>query len=370
MNDDAYDEPAGQDKPEDPWSLLGDEWFMAPSLQVPSTPLTDEIREGNYYPGTITTVAAEGVSQHIVFDPSMKQHMVAMRASEPLFDDAGQGARWYAARRAATDAILHAVADSGFADRLVLRGSILLKTWFGDAAREPGDLDFIVEADDWEPLGPATRQLFQAIAEGAEATSRDGSARDGSAHDGSARDGSARVDAAGARTGQIWTYDRVPGCRLVLPWSADGCPDGSVQLDFVFGEKVPEPAQPLEISLGGGTPATLRAATPGLSLAWKLLWLVTDSYPQGKDLFDAVLLAESAQLSHATLQEVFELAEPAYEGKPVTLDMVRNAVERVDWDAFMTDYPQWKWDTDNLGERLLSAVEPIFAGTDGSGAGG
>jgi hypothetical protein len=24
----------------------------------------------------------------------------------------------------------------------VLRGSILLKAWFGDAAREPGDLDF------------------------------------------------------------------------------------------------------------------------------------------------------------------------------------------------------------------------------------
>ena len=332
---------------EDPWSELGEDWYLAASLEVPPIPLTDDIREANYYPATITTVAAEGVSQQIVFDPSTKQHMVAMRASEPQFADAAQGARWYAARRAATAAVLRAVADSEFADRLMLRGSILLKTWFGDEAREPGDLDFIVEADGWDPYGPETERLFAAVTGGAVAASREGVAL---------------IDAAGALTGGIWTYDRVPGRRLVLPWRADDCPGGSVQLDFVFGEPIPDPPQPTPISLDGGSPVALRAATPALSLAWKLLWLVTDSYPQGKDLYDAVLLAESTELSYATLQEVFRLAEVPYEGKAETLKALRDAVGRVDWEPFQIDYRQW-WGADMtaFGQRLLTAIEPAFA---------
>jgi hypothetical protein len=344
IDTDIVDDDEDGDEDEGPWSQLGEEWYMAPSLEVPTVPLTDDIREANMYPATITTVAAEGVSQYIVFDPSMKQHMVAMRASEPQFTDAAQGARWYAARRAATAAVLRAVADSGFADRLVLRGSILLKTWFGDAAREPGDLDFIVEAD-WDPYGPAVEQLFESVTAGAEAASRDGLAR---------------IDAAGARTGGIWTYDRVPGRRLVLPWSADDCPDGSIQIDFVLGEQLPEPPRPTEISLGEGSPATLRAASPGVSLAWKLLWLVTDRYPQGKDLYDALLLAESTPLSYPTMQEVFRIAD-ACQASAVTLKSVREATIRVDWDAFQRDYPQWNHlKPADLRQRLLTAIEPAF----------
>jgi hypothetical protein len=333
---------------ENPWSELGMDWPQAASLEVPQhVPLTGEIREENYYPPTITAVTAEGVTQEIVFDPSMKQHFVAMRTSEPQFADEAQGARWYAARRAATAAVLRAVADSGFADRLVLRGSILLKTWYGDAAREPGDLDFIVDAADWGVSDPTTARLFEAVSSGAEAASRQGSAR---------------IDAAGALTGRIWTYDRVPGCRLVLPWSADGCPGGSVQLDFVFGEQVPEPPEPIEISLGEGSSATLRAANPALSLAWKLLWLVTDSYPQGKDLYDAVLLAEamSEPLSHATLDTVFQLADAASEESPVTLERVRKALSKVDWEPFMVDYPWARGGSDDLRQRLLAAIGPMF----------
>ena len=42
-----------------------------------------------------------------------------------------------------------------------------------------------------------------------------------------------------------------------------------------------------------GVAAPMLAAPAPLALAWKLLWLATDTYPQGKDLYDAVLLAEN-----------------------------------------------------------------------------
>ena len=64
--------------------------------------------------------------------------------------------------------------------------------------------------------------------------------------------------ARGAVVEDIWTYDRVPGCRMVLPWVSPGLPGGHVQLDFVFNEQPPEAPEPAE--LPGGTAA--QAATP------------------------------------------------------------------------------------------------------------
>lgn len=55
----------------------------------------------------------------------------------------------------------------------------------------------------------------------------------------------------------------------------------------------------------------LPAAARELSLAWKPMWLVGDLYPQGKDLYDAVLLAERHRLPNALLQEVFRQAGEA-----------------------------------------------------------
>src|SRR6185503_14258157 len=89
----------------------------------------------------------------------------------------------------------------------------------------------------------------------------------------------------------IWTYDRVPGRRLLLPWKADDL-SGWVQLDFVFHEHLPVAPEPAAVPAAGRPSALLLAATPELSLAWKIMWLVTDAHPQGKDLYDAVLPAE------------------------------------------------------------------------------
>ncbi|GAA1981278.1 nucleotidyl transferase AbiEii/AbiGii toxin family protein [Catenulispora subtropica] len=333
------------------WGELGRGWWrLGKTPQVPSTPLTEGIRRGNHYPATITTVAAGDVTQHLVFDPSMKQHEVALRASEPQFADRTQGARWYAARRTATAAVLSAVADSEFSNHLVLRGSILLKTWFGEAAREPGDLDFVIDSDHWKLTDPRTDRLFDEIARGADDASR--------------RDDVVRIDASAALSDEIWTYDRVPGRRLVLPFKADGCPEGSIQLDFVFGELLPEPPQPIEIAADGGDPVILLAATPELSLAWKLLWLASDMYPQAKDLYDAVLLAESTPLRYELLQKTFVAADGHYCGQPVTMETLRTEIDSVDWTALRADYPHWELSEDALRQRLLAAVGPTFADTD------
>lgn len=334
------------------WAALGPEWWAAFSRRVPPVPLTDAIRRTNQYPATITSVAAEGVSQQVVFDPSMKQHQVALRASEPRFADEAEGARWYRARRAAASAVLETVAGSAFADRLVLRGSTLMKMWFGDAAREPGDLDFVVQGTEWTVDGLAAGRLFDEIAREAGEASRRGGVVD--------------IDADGALSDEIWTYDRVPGRRLVLPWSAEGCPDGSVQIDFVFGEPVPEPPELVEITTATGETTCVLGASRGLSLAWKLLWLFTDAYPQGKDLYDALLLAESTPLRHELLYEVFAAADVRHTGIAVTSKAIGREFVSVDWDAFEADYPQLRGDDEDLARRLLAALEPTFAASDTS----
>ncbi|MEY2232507.1 MULTISPECIES: hypothetical protein [Streptomyces] len=81
-------------------------------------------------------------------------------------------------------------------------------------------------------------------------------------------------------------------------------PDGHVQLDFVFDERLPVPPEPAGPACG----AVVLAATPALSPAWKVLWLISDRHPQGKDLYDGAewehFEAEYPQLA-APGEEVF-----------------------------------------------------------------
>lgn len=169
----------------------------------------------------------------------------------------------------------------------------------------------------------------------------------------------------------------MPGRRLVIPWTAgaDGVPAGSVQLDFVFNERLPAPAEPAGIRGPQGTaPVVVHAATRALSLAWKVLWLVSDMHPEGKDLYDAVLLAESAELPFALLREVFRgVDDGCYDRSPVLLRTI-SETER-DWSEFRKEYPPGTGTVaaDPYGEhryvdRLVTALEPTFACGDGSGA--
>ncbi|MEV6835419.1 nucleotidyl transferase AbiEii/AbiGii toxin family protein [Streptomyces sp. NPDC051133] len=310
--------------------------------ELPAGPLDEATRRANDLPRTLTRVPGDGVTQRPVFEPALKQYQNAYRATDPVFADPARGEAWRTARRAALHQVLAAIADSEWAEALVLRGSVLMSVWFGEAARDPGDLDFVVVPADRGIEEERTALMLDGVARASEA-----------------RPGEVRFSARDAVTEDIWTYDRVPGRRTVLPWSAPGLPGGHVQLDFVFNERLPEEPEPLE--LPGGT--VLRAATPGLSLAWKLMWLLTDLHPQGKDLYDAVLLAERHPLSHALLQRVMresgEWPDASLE-RPVPLTEVGRAAGDVEWHHFATEYPRFTGREREFADRLVRAVAAAF----------
>jgi len=211
-----------------------------------------------------------------VFDPALKQFPHAYRAGEPVFDDEQLGEHWRRTRRIALEQVLRAVAGSPWAGHLVVRGIMLLRAWPSQAAREPGDLDFVVTPPTMMLDDAGTWRMFDGITAAA------------LEHPGPVRFASDEVAVA-----DIWTYERAPGRRIVFTWHADTLPPGTVQLDLVFNEQLPEPPTTVSVPTSDGSPPILvRAASPQLSLAWKILWLETDMYPQGKDLYDATLLAE------------------------------------------------------------------------------
>ncbi|SDX06306.1 Nucleotidyl transferase AbiEii toxin, Type IV TA system [Amycolatopsis xylanica] len=268
--------------------------------------------------------AGSGAEQARVFDPSMKHFDSAYLAGEPEFADAEQGARWRAARRAAMEHVLAVVAASPAAKNLVVRGSVTMRAWFGDAAREPGDVDFVVI-----PPGMPDYDVLDAVV--AAVAGNPGP-----------------LLAEGVTREEIWTYERVPGQRLVFPFE----PGGSVQLDFVFGERLPVPPEPLEVRPG----VTMLAATPGLSLAWKLLWLATDMYPQGKDLYDAVLLAEHSTVSLALVIELIESERKALGERGDLFSPGEVLKWDVDWTNFVSGYPSVTGGVDEWKRRLEAAL--------------
>ncbi|MFE6667327.1 nucleotidyl transferase AbiEii/AbiGii toxin family protein [Streptomyces sp. NPDC057697] len=322
---------------------------------VPHTPLDEDTRRASDLPATLLP-APDGIKHPLVFEPSLKQFANAYRAGEPRFgaDEEAMGRAWHRARRTVLDTVLASVADGPWSDHLVLRGSVLMATWFGDAARDPGDLDFLFVPRDWAVDDPRTSGLFEQIAQGAAAA---------------ADQGSVRIDAAGMVTEDIWTYDRVPGRRMLLPWTADGVPGGAVQLDVVFNENLPSSAALTELRpLGDGPGCRVRAVSPGLSLAWKLLWLATDLHPQGKDLYDAVLLAEHAVPSYELVREAFVLG--GTEGlRPLGAWLVDEMAVQSEWEHFTAEHP---WVTEGAEEyrgRLARALAPLWeAGTPVAGA--
>ncbi|SEK59735.1 nucleotidyl transferase AbiEii/AbiGii toxin family protein [Streptacidiphilus jiangxiensis] len=322
--------------------------------EVPQVPLGDEARQERRLPLTLRPVGDERARQLRHFEPALKQYRNAFRAGDPAFADHDLARAWREARRAALDLVLAGIAASPWADSLVLRGSVLLRTWFGEAAREPGDLDFVVVPPTFAFDGPEALGLLDGVALAAQRAA-------------DAADGVVRFDVAGAVSDEIWTYERVPGRRLVLPWSAAGLPGGVVQLDFVFNEELPQEPVPTDLealSAGSGTAgARLLAASPELSLAWKLVWWLGDLHPQGKDLYDAVLLAEDCTLDYELLGAAFMASDPSEATAPARLHDIADRAERMshEWTHFTDEYPDLPQDLDALVDRLLTALAPTFA---------
>jgi hypothetical protein len=248
--------------------------------------------------------------------------------------------------RIALDHILGLVAGAPCGESLVLRGSMAMLAWVGDRARPPGDLDWVVRplagvpVDDLNPYPFVERldvvQLWPEAAHGAshykiwafEEFDTGGFAPR------VPPEGLHWLDAEGLRCGErphldvldlvrkqprtgggmvfdpdvatvdaTWDYTYEPtdgseggGVRITLPWrSVDE--HGSIQLDFAYDEQLPDPPIFAVVPRGdGGPPMVVRSASRELSLAWKVQWLAADQAGNGrvagKDLYDAVLLAE------------------------------------------------------------------------------
>ncbi|WP_422741149.1 nucleotidyl transferase AbiEii/AbiGii toxin family protein [Micromonospora sp. WMMD754] len=286
------------------------------------------------YPDTYQPLPARpGVRQRAAFDPALKQYGNAYRAGEPVFTDPEAGRRWYAARRTAMRHMLNVIADTPWAAHLVLRGSVTMSAWFGSAAREPGDVDFVVTP----PSMSAQSDEAEALLAGILAALRD-------------RPG-AGLDPDHVQTSDIWTYERADGRRLVLPCVTDDGLTASVQADFVFNEHLP--LRPTTIRLDG-VDRPLRAASAEMSLAWKLMWLATDMYPQGKDLYDAVLLAEHTAVDLGLVRDLLR-PELGAEADDFTADSV--LAWDVDWDNFVDEYPDVTSDAEAWRRRLAIALD-------------
>jgi hypothetical protein len=320
-------------------------------------PITDPVRPQRtwYGPGHPPTylpnTAGPYATQEKVFDPALKQFDHAYRPSEPAFGDPGLADRWWAANQSALEHVLRAVSGTEWADSLVLRGSMTMPLWVGEGARRPRDLDFVALPETRSAEHHDSVRMIDDLLAAVGAV---------------APPAGLVFDVAGTRRERIWTYERASGLRLVIPWQHEAgphevLPPGTVQVDVVFQEPLPEP--PCSAVIGD---APVLVAGPELSLAWKVLWLFTDFYAQGKDLYDAVLLAESHRLPHDLLMRVLRPSRDV-DHERVTERYLRDG-ENIDtgdydpqeWEHFVRDCP---WVEGELGEwidRFERALAPTF----------
>jgi hypothetical protein len=251
------------------------------------------------------------------FDPALRHFAFGHRQGEPTFDDAATAKRFHAARQRLMLHVLRVIARSPFREHVVLRGSFLLRATLGDLARDPHDLDFVVTPQTFTHDGEWAKALVAALP-GLLA-----------AHP---LEADLHLDVAGMATDEIWTYERCRGRRILFPWRGEGLPAAGLQIDISFGEPLAD--APVETRIAADL--QMLAASPALSLAWKLLWLHTDIEPQGKDLYDATLLAERTVLPVEVLLAVLSHGRPF----PVTEVPVGllPVVDDVAWEDFGIEY--------------------------------
>ncbi|MET8630706.1 nucleotidyl transferase AbiEii/AbiGii toxin family protein [Kitasatospora sp. NPDC004669] len=338
------------------WDRIPREWS---GVRLPNRLPEEDSPERAWLPLSMHLIEDRGVAQQPVFDPALAHYSPAMRPSEPSFADPETAECWRAARREALDTVLNAVAQSDWAQHLVLRGVVPLRAWHGEDAREPHELEFVVRPATRWTNDACTVRMLDDLAAAAERLS-----------------GPVRILAEGAVTDDLWMDNtRLPGRRLVLPWTAPGVPGGTVRLDFAFGERLLDNRtldddRFVAARLVGGpqcgplpdVTGPLATATPALSLAWKILWLVTDARPQGHDLYDAVLLARTVQVPYELLREVFVRTYKGWAGCPLMPGHI--AELDVDWEEFHKDYPDLVPCGDDFHSALGDLLEGTFGGHD------
>ena len=221
-----------------------------------------------------------------------------------------------------------------------------MRAFIGDAAREPGDIDWVIVPETMRMDQSAAHQILDGIIH---VVSTDSSL------------GEVVIEASGITQTDIWTYDRAPGRRLAFPWRCADLPPAVVQMDFVFEQKLHSPTSDVKISLMEEEEVSLKSASREESLAWKLLWLHSDIHPQGKDLYDAALLAENTALSANLLKQVFQDADQLkHLGTARDFPFEADPKARVDWDNFIKECPWVSGSADEWMSRLIHALRPTI----------
>lgn len=289
-----------------------------------------------------------------IFDPALRGYVQGFRQGDALIADPLARQRWSAARGEVVACVLRAIAESPWASHLVLRGSATMPAWVGDVARRPGDLDWVVLPDAWASDSAEAGSLLDGFVA---AIATHGVAA-----------GEAKIDVGNVAVDEIWTYERAQGKRLTFSWTVPGLPPGKLQCDFVFKEVLWAPPVPLTLPAPSGDAIQLQAAGPEQSLAWKILWLMTDSYPQGKDLYDAVLLSRCVQLSPEMAAHTLEAIRGTFH-TPGSFDQwiekqedwVLGQVGDVEWQDFHKEHPWVDADLEAWIAAFRKAVAPVDA---------
>ncbi|MDB5338803.1 MAG: hypothetical protein JWN70_4422 [Planctomycetaceae bacterium] len=329
------------------WNAL---WNSQPSGATASIPGLPQAGEASaqperlgYPPSFPALPADERVERSQLFDPALQKYSRGFRLGEPTFLDPEIGHRWFAARRRVMDHLVQVIGESDWKNSLVLRGSYLLKHWLGDVAREPKDLDWVIR-----PVQPSWLSLSDwGVFKGLTALILQRRQLPGS-----------EIRIESIVNDEIWAYDRVPGRRMVLTWQAEDLPLGTSQMDFSLNDQMWHAPVETTLTLPEGRSTTVWIASPELSLAWKLLWLGTDTYPQGKDLYDATLLAEHYKLPSdlvlLTMKAVID-GNGRWEFTEEHLDDWF-----FQWEDFKKDYPGIQGTEEEWLKRLLVAIKPAF----------
>ncbi|MGC3970387.1 MAG: nucleotidyl transferase AbiEii/AbiGii toxin family protein [Pirellulales bacterium] len=257
--------------------------------------------------------------QRHLFDPSLKHFPRAFRSRDPVTANRAEAERRYTARSFILDELVASGCEGTAASHLVLRGSVVMEQWFPEQSRSAHDVDWVVIPQSLGIDDQRSRKLLEHYEENlrARAAVWDEPLLLGVAWD------------------DIWTYDRAPGKRLTVAWKLGALPAGTAQADFVFAEELPE--RPISLRYGtiDGRTFDVRTVTHALSLRWKLEWLNSDGYPQGKDLYDAVLLAESPRLTKDDRQRILQ---SVFRTRPLN-QAFQVPSWSTDWQQFQEEYP-------------------------------
>ncbi|NBD08245.1 MULTISPECIES: nucleotidyl transferase AbiEii/AbiGii toxin family protein [Corallococcus] len=252
-----------------------------------------------------------------VFDPALKHHDSGYIKGPPRFEDAAEAARFREARARLLRRCLAGIGRAPVGAQVVARGSVVLALWYGERARPAKDIDLVVTP---ETVGPESSEGRQLMAELTRAVT-DALRLEG-----------IDLDPATIPVDGIWTYERAEGRRLTFPWTWEGRVRDSVQVDVVFNERLFE--APL---LHDVDDVKVQVATPEESLAWKLIWIAHDMWAQGKDLYDAVLLAENTPPQPRVIQQVFDAQEGNW--AEYFNHGVYEPAGDVDWPNFVLEHP-------------------------------